>query len=134
MATRKTKSESNLTTQIDLLYKTRLKRLEINREAEALKTEEQMLKEMIITQLKGMDKQEFRTLNLLAELRMKAVPAVADWDAVYSHITKTQEWDLIHRRITETAVRARWEAGDEVPGVNRTDVYDLSITQVARKP
>ena len=128
------KAEVNLSKQIDMLYKTRLKRLELNREAEALKTEEQMLKDMIINALKSQPRPEFRTTSgFLAELRMKAVPSVADWDAFYAHITKTQEWDLIHRRVTDTAVRARWEAGDEVPGVARTDVYDLSITQSTRR-
>jgi len=82
---------------------------------------------MVIKSLKGQSLTEFSTGTFVAELRMKSVPSVADWDALYLHITKTQEWDLIHRRVTETAVRARWEAGDDVPGVARTDVLDLSI-------
>lgn len=114
---------------VDNLYRLKERRTALNRQSEELKIEEGMLQDLIIKELQSRQATASQGVVGAVELRLKMVPTVTDWDTLYEHITKTQSWDLIHRRVTETAVRARWEAGDNVPGVDRTDVWALSVTK-----
>lgn len=56
------------------------------------------------------------------------IPTVVDWDSVYRHILDTQSFDLIYKRINLTAVRERWEASEEVPGVNHFEKYEAKVS------
>lgn len=57
-------------------------------------------------------------------------PTVKDWDAFYAHIAKTKSWDLLQRRIASPAVKERWEAGKQVPGVETFPVVKVSVTKL----
>ena len=59
-----------------------------------------------------------------------AVPKVADWDKLYSHIKKTGSFDLLGRSLSKEAVWARWERKKSVPGVETFDVVKVSINKL----
>lgn len=126
---RKDPEQLTLADLIDNLYRIKERRTALNRQSEELKVEEMLFQDLIIKALQGRQATAAQGKVARAELRLKMVPTVVDWDTLYEHITKTQSWDLIHRRVTETAVRARWEQGDNVPGVDRTDVWAISLTK-----
>lgn len=61
-------------------------------------------------------------------LQWRAEPEVDDQAAFHSHILATGELDLLQNRVSVSAVRERWEIGDEVPGIKRRDVQELKVT------
>jgi hypothetical protein len=55
---------------------------------------------------------------------------VEDWPKLYAHIKKTGEFELMQRRLGETAVKERWDADKQVPGVGRFTAKKVSCTRV----
>jgi hypothetical protein len=66
----------------------------------------------------------------LATLKVSTVADVTDWPAFHMYIGKQKAWDLLQQRASITALRARWDAGKEVPGVTPKEIITLSLTQV----
>lgn len=58
----------------------------------------------------------------------KEVAGVTSWPDLQEHVRATGEFDLLHRRVAELAVKERWKAGVEIPGVEHVTVPDLTIS------
>lgn len=65
-----------------------------------------------------------------ALVKVTQEPAVQDWDAFYVHVAKTKSWDLLQRRLSSPAIKERWEAGKQVPGVGTFPVVKVSVTKL----
>jgi len=120
-----------LALKADALKALRDRRLELSHEVDRLKEEEKLLKNNIIDL---MEKSGGTMTGILgAHCRVKLVPKVdvrvMDWDAVWDYIYEHRASEMVQRRIGVTAVRDRWDMGDEVPGVERYEYNDLSITK-----
>ena len=115
----------------DHLYGVREKRLEIERSVDRLKAEEAAIKEHLIATL---PKKELASGIAGAIGRVTIRPGVVaqlkDDAKLYAYIKKTGDFDLLQRRLNEGAVKARWEAGKAVPGVEPFDVLKVSVTAV----
>lgn len=63
------------------------------------------------------------------------VPTVAaeDWPKFYAHIKKTGAFELLNRAVNREAVRERWEAKKEVPGVSVFIAKRVSCTKLGGK-
>jgi len=61
---------------------------------------------------------------------MKEVPRAADWPKVHAFIQKTGRFDLLQKRLGEAAVKDMWDQGDDVPGVEKVSIPDVSITKI----
>ena len=63
-------------------------------------------------------------------------PMPQDWEALQNHITLTGEFDLLHKRVSVTAIRKRWEEGQEVPGVGHVEKFEakVSVKKPKQKP
>src|SRR3954465_14806712 len=115
---------------IDLLYKTRQKRLDENRRVEAMKGFEGELKDYLINILPKSEASGVAGKLARAQVTSKRVPVVQDWDAFFQHVAKTKSWDLLVRRVNDSAVVERWEAGKDVPGVGSFTVTNVSVTKL----
>lgn len=116
----------------DHYWLTREKRLAADKVADALKAEETRTEATLI---KEMQEQKITAIGgsvvrLAIPTVPEYVPAVKDWDAVYKHILETGDFSLLHKRVGATACKERWDAGEEVPGIERFPVYKLSKTGV----
>ena len=115
----------------DHWYAVREKRLEIERSVDKLKTEEAAIREHLIATL---PKAELATgiAGRVGRVTIKPdVVAVLKDDAkFYAYVKKTGAFDLLQRRLNEGAIKARWEAKKEVPGVEPFPVLKASITAV----
>lgn len=111
----------------------RTRRLELDKQSEEMKAEENMLRELVMKELIGRDKTYLEGHGAKAEIRMGVKAVVADWDTVYHHIQATGEFDLLHKSITLTACRERWEAGNTVPGVDQVQEPTCTISTVKDK-
>lgn len=110
----------------DLWHSTRQRRLAAQKQVDTIQEEEQKLKQALINGLRDAGVRAIGGGLGTATLRTKPEPTVTDWDAVYDHIRSTGEFELVYRRINAAAIKERWEAGVEVPGVQSIEVTDIS--------
>ncbi len=111
----------------------REKRLALNRQADEL---EQQEKDILYAWSKDFeDSGEKAVSEVGTDFTLKAtrkdVTVVVDWTTVLDHIRETGEVDLLQKRLTESAVKARWDSGKEVPGVDKTHKWDVKVTRNA---
>lgn len=129
----------------DLLFDMREKRLAADKVAEALKSEENRLKEHIINTL---DKQSAGAIGKHHKVIVvaKPKPQIKDWAKFYAYMARNKAWELLQRRLGEAAVMERTVFGTRpdpkdpkktiayvkktVPGVEIFSAVDVSLTKV----
>jgi hypothetical protein len=112
-------------------YALREKRLQLQREVDAL---EQQEKDLLYEITKPFDTNFSRGYHLVEDgFVLKANPKetvlVRDWAAVLGYIKETGEVDLLQKRLTESAVKARWDVGATVPGTEKSHKWAVTITK-----
>jgi hypothetical protein len=94
----------------DLLYRSRERRLEMQRETEKIaKLESQISNWFVETLPAGQTGVAGRVARVQVET--KAVAQVADWDRLYAYVKKNNAWELLQRRLSEGAAKERLDAG-----------------------
>ena len=114
----------------DKLYQLRQKRLDAQKAVDAIQAEESAIKQHIIDNLPKSEASGISGKLARVTIVKKEVPQVKDWEAFYKYIKKTNQFDLMQRRLTDTAIKERWEAGKEVPGVERFISVTVSMNKV----
>lgn len=125
-------SAADLAALADEYWLVRQQRLDADKVAENLKTQESAAEAMLIAQMR------MQSLSAIggkvARLSLPAVPdykpAVKDWAALYEHILANRDFSLLQKRVGEAACKERWAANVEVPGVEKFAVYKLSKSEV----
>lgn len=112
----------------DRLFQIGKEKSKLNHDVEALREEEAAIKQHLINELPK-DQAEGVTGKLAnAVITRKRVPTVKDWAAFEKFIFKTKDLSLLQRRPSEAAISERWEAKEEVPGVEPFLVLGVSVT------
>lgn len=114
----------------DKLFELRNKRLEMQKAVDAVAAEESALKNHIIENLPKSEASGVAGKLARVTVVTKQVPQVKDWDAFYKYVKKTGSFDLMQKRLTDAAIKERWEAGKEVPGVEHFNAVSVSINKV----
>jgi hypothetical protein len=114
----------------DLLYTTRQARYKLQHEVAKLQAVETAIEQRFIDTLSAKDSTGVAGKVGRAQVQTKIVPVVEDWPKLYAHIKKTGEFELMQRRLGETAVKERWDADKQVPGVGRFTAKKVSCTRV----
>lgn len=114
----------------DKLFELRNKRLEQQKLVDAIEAEEKALKEHIIQNLPKSEASGVAGKKARVTVVTKEVPQVKDWDAFYKYVAKTKSFDLMQRRLTDAAVKERWEAGKQIPGVEVFKATTISMNKV----
>lgn len=122
-------NKPDLGTAIDELYELRAKRLDIEKQVKALKSEELALRVEIKRLLDSVSLEGGRGQVATASIVHSVEPTVKDWSAFYQFVTANDAFDMLQRRLSSTAVKQRWDNGVEVPGVEKFDTWDLSLTK-----
>ena len=107
-------------------------RLEANRAAAAATTKAEVLKHLLMAELKQNELTASGGQFFVAELKPKDVPTVNDWQALYRYIVEHDAFDLLHKRLGEKAISLRWEDDIEIPGVAKTEILTLTKRKVKR--
>lgn len=94
-----------------------------------IKRVEDLIEEHIIGLFKGEEINGVKGTKGSVTLKEKDVPKITDFEALCKHIKKNDAWDLLQRRPGEAACQARWEAGEEIPGVEKFLVKKLSLSE-----
>ena len=122
--------ELSLPASVDLLYKTREARYDLQHKVDTLQKEETALRTRIMAELSSMNAEGISGKVCRVAITIKPVPMVHDWDVFYKHVVKTKNFELLQKRLGTTAIKERWDAGKEVPGVSRENVAELGIYKV----
>lgn len=115
---------------VDALYSTRQRRLEVQKEVDALASFEAELKEHLIQTLPKSDASGVAGRLARATITTKIVPTVEDWDLFYAYVRKTKDFSLLQKRVGEAAIAERWDAGKEVPGVARFRAVGVGVNKL----
>lgn len=119
---------SNPPDVVDAYISVRAQRLRADRVAEGLKEQEEVLKEHLINHFRGQGLTALGGRAGIVKMKKTDEPDVLDWTALREFIKANDAWELLHNRVGSTAVKERWEAGVEVPGVGRKPVYKLTVS------
>lgn len=114
----------------DLLYTTRQRRLDLQKQVDALQAQETALREHIIDTLPKSEAKGVAGKVAYVKVETKAVPQVKDWEAFQRYVKKTGAFDLFQRRINTAAIEERWANKKTVPGVESFTAVKVSCTKV----
>ncbi len=114
----------------DKLFELRNKRLAEQKKVDEIAAEETALKNHIIENLPKSEASGVAGKLARVTVVTKQVPQVKDWDAFYKYVKKTGSFDLMQKRLTDAAIKERWEAGKEIPGVEHFNAVSVSINKV----
>lgn len=125
-------THNELGIMIDAVYALRTKRLELAREVDKLKVEEDAAKAKIreILVEYGLAKAS-GAIATVGQVH-KIEPNVSDWEAVHNYIKEKDRFDLLQKRISVPAWRELYEGGELIPGTDPIDIYDISLTKSTR--
>jgi len=95
-----------------------------------LKEDEQRLEDHLIGNLSKENAEGVSGKRAKVGIYVKRIAQPKDWDKFYAFILKTQDFSLLNRAVGQAAVKERWEAGEEVPGI---DVYNKVCVSLTKK-
>ena len=114
----------------DKLYALRALRLAEQKRVDVIEAEESALREHIISTLPKSEASGVAGKVARVAVLTKTVAQVQDWDALYKYVARTKQFDLLQRRVSDAAVKARWEDGKAVPGVDKFNAVTVSVTKL----
>ena len=114
----------------DALYTTRERRLNLQKEVDALAAFESKLKSKLIDEMPKKDSSGAAGKLARAQIVQSEEPQAQEWEDIYKYIKKTGSFDLLNRALNKSAVKARWDNGKEVPGVGKFTVTKVSVTKL----
>lgn len=123
-------SEPTLQELIDSWGTARTNRLAEAKKVEALEVTEKKLKALVIAKMMESKQTSTGGQKYGANYSRKEKPTTGDWQKLYAYIKENDAFDLLQKRLTETAVTARWEDGEEIPGIVKFPVDDITMFTV----
>ena len=86
------------------------------------------LNAVILMHLNQVQSDSVKTQAGTAYRTLKTSASIADGDAFWNHIMKTQDFDLLDRRASKTAVVKYIEDhGQPPPGINYSSMYEVGV-------
>lgn len=115
----------------DLLYTTKKKRLEAQKEVDAIEAFEKELKSHIIDTLPVSNASGVSGKIGHVKIVIDELPQISDHDKLRKFINRSKRYDLLYaQRVAAGAAREMWEDGKEIPGVEKYKNKKVSITKV----
>ena len=123
-------SAKALATLGDQWWAARTERLAADKVAAALKVKENALNATIIEQMRAQEITAIGGGVVALTLKKTDEPVLEDKQAFWAYAKAEDDMSLFEQRISKSAVKDRWLAGKQVPGVTTFPVYKLSKTGV----
>lgn len=114
----------------DAYHEVRELRLAMQKQVDDVQRREAEIREHIINTLSKSDDTGAAGLRYRAQIKMKVSYKAADWEKVWGFVQKTGRFDILQKRLGETAVADTYAAGETIPGVERVNVPELSVTKI----
>lgn len=119
----------DLGTAIDKLYELRSQRLDVEKVVKTMKSDELALRVHIKQMLDSINLDGAKGSAATAVVITSVDPVAKDWLQIYEFIRENDAFDMLQKRLSSMAVKERWESGILVPGIEKFDNWDLSITK-----
>lgn len=113
----------------DKLYELRAARLAEEKKIDAMKKEEEALREAIFEDLRVAKLEKASGKVATVSRVSKTVGKVTDWQKFYAFIRKNDAFELLQRRVNDSSYRERLDAGERVDGVEPEVVASLNVTK-----
>lgn len=113
----------------DRLEDARSDRLAADKIAEALKSEENKLKAVIIAEMEENDLASIGGKSCVINRSVRTRAIASDWPAVHAYIREHDAFDLLHKRLTDSAVMLRKDDGVDVPGVSIMEYSHITFAK-----
>lgn len=110
---------NTLNDRINHVFSLRNTRLADQKKLDAMKAEEDLEMNTILSELIEEDLDSLSTGIAKVVVKETIEPEVSDWATFQAYIKETGQLDLLQKRPMVSAIKARWETGDDVPGVER---------------
>lgn len=104
--------------------RTRNQRLALDQESAKLKVREDSILDNLTAA--KVESGKYGKINLT--VKTKSVPRCTDWPGFHAYILQTGNLDMLHKRLTESAVMARMDDGEYVPGIVKDEKTTYSVT------
>jgi len=93
------------------------------------------LEEHFIQSLKVGEASGVQGMRSRVQVTDDPVPVVKPeaWSKLYAYIARTKQWELLNKAINRAAVKERWAAKKQVPGVDVFHVKKVSCTKLGGK-
>lgn len=114
----------------DLYAEVRELRLAMQKHVDDVKARESEIREHIIDNLSKSDDTGAAGKRYRAQVVTKLKPALKDWEMFTKYVQTQNRFDLLQKRMNERAVLDMLEEGESVPGVERFNAVDVSITKI----
>ena len=118
-----------LTALIDNYCELRDTRLAAQREVDQIARQETEAKQTLIKALQSQELSAAASAKYLVKYKLEDKPIASNWDDIYRYIQDTGSFDLLQRRLLESAVKARWEDDEELPGITTYPVDKLTVSK-----
>jgi len=119
-----------MTTSYEQYFAIRSNRLALQRQADEL---EQQEKDILYELTKELDFSNIgysRQFNgFVFKANRKDLVTPIDWGLILPYIKETGEVDLLQKRLTDSAVKARWDAGLTIPGIEKSYKWAVTVTK-----
>lgn len=112
---------------IDKLYILRSQRLVLAKEVAERKRTEAAYRAHIIGKLREIKMEGGKGGAASATITEKVEPSPKDWQKIWDYAVTHDAPDMFQKRLSSKAIKERWEVGEEVPGIERFTVVDLSL-------
>jgi hypothetical protein len=114
----------------DLYAEVRELRLAMQKLVDDVKARESEVREHIINSLSKSDDTGAAGKRYRAQVVTKLKPTLKDWNAFTHFVEDYGCWHLLQKRMNERAVLDMLEEGESVPGVEKFNAVDVSITRI----
>ena len=114
----------------DKLYTLKEQRLKIQAQADAIEEQEKALKEHLIMHLSKEHAEGVAGRAARANITRTVVATAKDWDKFYVYVRQSGDFSLMQKRLHDAACRERWDAKEQIPGVEPFNVLKVSLTKV----
>jgi hypothetical protein len=117
----------------DSYYTARAARLAKEKELEALKDMEATAKKIVMDVLKtnGLEGAKGSIANV--SITRKKQADVINREMVEDYIRETGDVGMLQFRVSITRCKELWDDGITIPGIEETEVEDISLTKVSKK-
>jgi len=119
---------SHLPDLVNQYISVRAQRLAKDAEAKEIKEFEEVLKEAIVSKYREQGLKVLGASNGIVKMSVLIEPIAQEWPTIWEYIRENGTFELLHKRLANLAVKERWDAGIELPGIGRVEVYKLSVS------
>jgi hypothetical protein len=109
------------------LYEVRTTLKALTEQETALKRKKNELEAYIAAELERQGIDQVGNDKATVSIKKEIVPTVENWDVFQEYVAETGRFELLQKRASATAYRELQQMGEDVPGVNATELTKVNF-------